>query len=377
MGQRIWMIMWKELLQISRDARMLTVVVVLPVFMLVLYGYAINFDVKHLPLAVYDQDGSQASRELIRAFSQSEYFDVTAMLHSDHAVTQALDHGDAKLVLVIPATYSADLADGQVTPIQVLVDGSDSTTASTAIGYANAMVQQHSATLSVQALQAAGVNTSGAVQPVDNRVRYWYNPELKSTNFIIPGLIAVILMMLAALLTSMTVVRERERGTMESLIVSPVMPLELMLGKLLPYVIIAFFDVVLVMVASVLLFRIPLVGSFVLVLVLAGVFLTAALGIGLLISTVATSQQFAMTVAVMATQLPSVLMSGFLFPISSMPPKVQLLTNIIPATHFIKILRAVFLKGSGITDLWQPAGFLLLIGLVVFGISTLRFQKKL
>jgi ABC-2 type transport system permease protein len=190
-------------------------------------------------------------------------------------------------------------------------------------------------------------------------------------------LIAVILMMLAPLLTSMTVVRERERGTIESLIVSPVMPVELMLGKLIPYVVIAFFDVVLVMVASVLLFRIPLVGSPMLVLVLSGIFLTAALGIGLLISTVATSQQFAMTVAVMATQLPSVLMSGFLFPINSMPPKVQLLTNIIPATHFIKILRAVFLKGSSLADLWQPTLFLLLIGGLMLGLSALRFQKKI
>lgn len=377
MFQRIWMIMWKEFLQISRDARMLTVVIVLPVFMLVLYGYAINFDVKHLPLAIYDQDHSQESRDLIGAFLHSEYFDVTASLHSDQEVTRTLDRGQAKVVLVIPTTYSADLAAGRVTPVQLLVDGSDSTTASTAIGYANAMVQQHSAKIAIQALQAAGVNTSSAVLPVDNRVRYWYNPELKSTNFIIPGLIAVILMMLAALLTSMTVVRERERGTIESLIVSPVMPVELMLGKLTPYVVIAFFDVLLVMVASLLLFHIPLVGSPVLVLILSGVFLTAALGIGLLISTVATSQQFAMTVAVMATQLPSVLMSGFLFPISSMPPKVQLLANIIPATHFIKILRAVFLKGSGITALWQPALFLLLTGIAMLGTSSLRFQKKL
>ena len=377
MLQRIRMIMWKEFVQISRDARMLGVVIVLPVLMLVLYGYAINFDVKHLPLAIYDQDRSQASRELISAFAQSDYFDVVASLQSYPEVTQALDRGQATVVLVIPTTYDADLAAGRTTAVQVLVDGSDSTTASTAIGYAQAMVQQHSAQIAVQALQGTGLNTSGASLPVDNRVRYWYNPELKSTNFIIPGLIAVILMMLAALLTSMTVVRERERGTIESLIVSPVMPVELMLGKLIPYVVIAFFDVVLVMVASVLLFRIPLVGSPVLILVLSGIFLTAALGIGLLISTVATSQQFAMTVAVMATQLPSVLMSGFLFPINSMPPKVQLLTNIIPATHFIKILRAVFLKGSSLADLWQPTLFLLLIGGLMLGLSALRFQKKI
>ncbi|OPZ86299.1 MAG: Inner membrane transport permease YbhS [bacterium ADurb.Bin429] len=377
MLQRIRMIMWKEFVQISRDARMLGVVIVLPVLMLVLYGYAINFDVKHLPLAIYDQDRSQASRELISAFAQSDYFDVVASLQSYPEVTQALDRGQATVVLVIPTTYDADLAAGRTTAVQVLVDGSDSTTASTAIGYAQAMVQQHSAQIAVQALQGTGLNTSGASLPVDNRVRYWYNPELKSTNFIIPGLIAVILMMLAALLTSMTVVRERERGTIESLIVSPVMPVELMLGKLIPYVVIAFFDVVLVMVASVLLFRIPLVGSPVLVLVLSGIFLTAALGIGLLISTVATSQQFAMTVAVMATQLPSVLMSGFLFPINSMPPKVQLLTNLIPATHFIKILRAVFLKGSSLADLWQPTLFLLLIGGLMLGLSALRFQKKI
>jgi ABC-2 type transport system permease protein len=208
-------------------------------------------------------------------------------------------------------------------------------------------------------------------------MRFWYNPELKSANFMVPGLIAVILMMLSALLTSMTVVRERERGTIESLIVSPVMPHELMLGKLAPYVIIAFADVILVIAAGRVLFRVPLLGSPALVLVCSAIFLTAALGIGLLVSTLARNQQTAMTVAMLATQLPSMLLSGFLFPISAMPKVIQLLTNIIPARHFLVIVRGIFLKGSGLSLVWQPALVLLTLGIVLLALCSLRFRKRL
>jgi ABC-2 type transport system permease protein len=264
-----------------------------------------------------------------------------------------------------------------VVPVQFIIDGSDSTAASTAIGYAEAMIQQHSAKLSRAALSRSGLPSGGAVVPVDSRVRFWYNPELKSTNFIVPGLIAVILMMLSALLTSMTVVRERERGTIEQLIVSPIRPHELMLGKLAPYVVIAFFDVLLVIAAGRLLFHVPLVGSPALVLLLSALFLGAALGIGLLVSTVSGSQQTAMTLAMMTTLLPSMLLSGFLFPIRAMPVALQWLTNIIPARHFLVIVRAVFLKGSGLALLWQPALVLLAFGLVMLGLSSARFRKKL
>jgi ABC-2 type transport system permease protein len=370
MLQRIIMIIWKEFVQISRDPRMLGVVIVLPIFMLLLYGYAINLDVKHVRLAVYDQDGSQASRELVGAFTRSQYFDMAVQAWDERAVTQALDAGKARVALIIPATYSADLARGRRATVQVLVDGSDSTTASTAIGYLAGIVQSQNLQVSLQTLERAG-------QPVEHRARFWYNPELRSTNFIIPGLIAVILMMLAALLTSVTVVRERERGTIESLVVSPVMPFELMLGKLIPYVIIAFFDVLLVLTVGVFVFHIPFVGSVLLVLALSTLFVAAALGIGLLVSTVAPNQQVAMLTAVMATQLPTVLLSGFIFPISSMPHAIQLFTNIIPAAHFIRILRGIVLKGNGLAELWAPSLFLLVLGMVMLAASSARFKKTL
>jgi ABC-2 type transport system permease protein len=371
------MVCWKEFVQILRDMRTLAVVVVLPVLMLVLYGYAVNLDVRHVRLAVYDQDRTRESRDLIGAFSRSERFDVVAYLDSDHQVTEALDDGRARIALVIPLRYSANLARGRVVPFQLIVDGSDSTTASTAIGYANAIVQQQSARISLAAVQRAGLAAGGAVIPVDARMRFWYNPELKSANFMVPGLIAIILMMLSALLTSMTVVRERERGTIESLIVSPVMPYELMLGKLIPYVIIAFADVILVIAAGRLLFRVPLVGSPVLLVICSAIFLTAALGIGLLISTISGNQQTAMTIAMMATQLPSMLLSGFLFPINAMPTVIRWLTNIIPARHFLVIVRSIFLKGSGIALLWQPVLLLLMLGVFLLTMCSVRFRKKL
>jgi len=373
---RTWMIIWKEFVQISRDARTLAIVVLLPVMMLVIYGYAINLDVNHLRLAVYDQDNSYQSRDLIGAFSHGEYFDVVASVRSNRAITDALDDGVVKAALIIPTTYSRNLASNRVAAVQLLVDGSDSTTSSTAIGYANAIVQQQSARITLAALQRKGI-TPPAAAPIDARFRYWYNPELRSTNFIVPGLVAVILMMLSALLTSMTVVRERERGTIEQLVVSPVMPSELMVGKIIPYVIIAFFDVILVIAAGRLLFGVPLKGSPALVLALSAVFLTAALGIGLLISVASHNQQTAMTLAFMTTLLPSILLSGFIFPIRAMPVALQIITNIIPARHFLVILRAIFLKGSGFALVWRPALVLLIYGVVVLTISAKRFHKKL
>jgi len=375
MWLRTWMIMWKEFLQISRDPRMLAVVVAMPILMLLLYGFAINLDVRHVTMGVYDQDRTAESRELIDAFTHSGYFDIATGAESYAEVRERLDGGHAKVMLVIPVGYSRELAKGRIVPVQVMVDGSDSTVASTAIGYLRQILQQHSTKLALERVQVAG--QSGALHPVENRARYWYNPELKSTNYIIPGLSAVILMMLAALLTSVTVVRERERGTIESLIVSPVKPIELMLGKLIPYVIIAFFDVILVMVVGLLVFHIPLRGSPWLVLLLSAIFVAAALGIGLFISTLASSQQVAMLGAMMITQLPTVLLSGFIFPVSSMPKIIQMLTLMIPARHFITILRAVFLKGSGLGTVWPSALLLLAIAVAMLGASAARFKKKL
>jgi ABC-2 type transport system permease protein len=377
MWLRTRMVMWKEFKQIIRDPRLLFVVFMMPIMMLLLYGFAINLDVRHLRMAVYDQDGSQASRELIETFRRNEYFDVIAYPRSYQEITRLLDSSRARVVLVIPVTYSRDLARGDTAPVQVLVDGSDSTTASTAIGYLGQAIQQQSASISIEALERNGLRVGSAVLPVENRMRFWYNPELRSTNFLIPGLIAVILMSLATLLTSVTVVRERERGTIEQLVVSPIKPFELMLGKLTPYIIVAFADILLVLLMGVFVFHIPVRGNPLLVVVLASFFVTAALSIGLLVSTVAPTQQVAMMGSMVLTQLPTVLLSGFIFPISSMPLLIQWLTNIIPARHFIRILRGVVLKGNTVAQVWQPGLALLLLGVALLCISAARFKKKL
>ena len=375
---RTTMIMWKEFIQIRRDPRLLAVVVVLPLVLLLIYGYAINLDVRMLALAVVDDDRSPASRELVAAFVNNEHFALRARPATVAAAGDLLDQGAVGAVLAIPRDFARDLQRDRAATVQLLVDGSDSTTANTAVGYAKTILQLAAARVTVDAVRRRGIGRDPATMLViSHRPRAFYNGELRSTNFIIPGLIAVILMMLAALLTSMTVVRERERGTIEALVVTPVRPLELMVGKLVPYVVIAYADVFLVVAASQLVFAVPLRGSLALVLVLSGVFLTAALGIGLLISTIAGTQQVAMTAGLMGTQLPSVLLSGFIFPVRSMPPALQWLTNAIPATHFVQILRSIFLKGAPLAQLWTPTLFLVAVGALMLMLSARSFRKKL
>jgi ABC-2 type transport system permease protein len=374
---RTWAIARKEFIEILRDPRTLIVVIVLPLVLLVLFGYAINMDIKHLRMAVLDQDKSSAARDLVRAFENNEYFSVVRYLNSPAQIDRVIERGEAKLALTIPRGYARDLAGGRGADVQVIVDGSDSTTASIAISYVSAVLLGYSTQVTLAAARKLGATQQELLQPLDYQPRVWYNPDLKSTNFIVPGLIAVILMLLSALLTSMTIARERERGTIEQLVVSPVMPHELMVGKIAPYVAIAFADIVLVTVVGRLLFHVPLRGSGLLLFGLSGVFLFAALGIGLLISTVSRSQQGAMTVALLATMLPSFLLSGFMFPIASMPRALQLITYLIPARYFLVISRGIFLKGVGLEVFWRDALFLLVFAVVVVAASALNFKKRL
>lgn len=373
---RLAMVAWKEFIQIGRDRRMLGVSVVLPVFMVMLYGYAINLDVKHLRIGILDHDRTDASRALIEAFANTEYFSVTDRFAADREIEPALITERVRGALVIPRGFGRDLARRRTVPVQFIIDGSDSTSASTVVGYVSTLLAGYSNTLAVQAVRRAGVGRRDFL-PIDNRFRNWYNPELRSNNFIVPGLIAVVLMMLSALLTSVTIVREKERGSFENLIVSPVTAFELVLGKLLPYVVIAFGDVLLVLLTSHFLFAIPFRGSLAVLFLLSGVFLTAALGIGLLISAKAPTQQMANMAAMVGTQLPAVLLSGFMFPITSIPESIQWIPTFIPATHFIRILRSLFLKGSPLSDLLLPAGILLGFGLVMIVASARSFKKKL
>jgi len=374
---RIRAIARKEFLHVIRDVRSLVAAMGLPLIMLVLYGYAINLDVKHMPTALYDQDRTQASRDLAGAFSRSGYFDINYSISRESRIGEALDRGLASVVLVIPRGFAADIARGKNTPVQVIIDGSDSTTATTAIGYANAIIQQESLKVTIEAIRRLGFADLQRFIPVDARLRIWYNPELESANFMVPGLIATVLMILAALITSLTVVRERERGTIEQLVVSPILPHELMLGKMIPYIIIAFVDVVLVTLAGRLIFDVPLRGSVILLLALSAVFVAAALGLGLFISAAAKTQQGATTAALIGTLLPTILLSGFVFPISSMPRIIQALTYLIPARHFLVIVRAIFLKGVGLSAVWPQALILAAFAAAMLALSSLGFKKRL
>jgi ABC-2 type transport system permease protein len=377
MWMRIRAVMRKEFIHVLRDIRTLAVVIVLPVLMLILYGYAINLDVRHLRTAILDEDRTSASREFIRSLQHNEYFDMVLYLGRPEEADMVLARGGAKLVFVIPRGFGRDVASGKRPQVQALIDGSDSTTATIAQSYVLGFLQTISVDYARRQAARAGLPAERLAMPFDFQPRVWYNPEMKSTYFIVPGLIAVILMQISALLTSLTIVRERERGTIEQLVVSPIMPHELMIGKIVPYVIIAFADVLLVLAAGRLLFGVPLRGSVVLLLVHSAVFLFASMGIGLLISVIARTQLVAFIAAILGTMLPSVLLSGFMFPISAMPQVLQYLTYLIPARYFIVILRGIFLKGTGPEVLWKPTLSLIVFGLIAIAVSVRRFQKKL
>ncbi|MEI6521502.1 MAG: ABC transporter permease [bacterium] len=374
---RIRMMIWKEFKQISRDPRMLGVVVALPIFMLIIYGYAINLDVRHLRIGIYDQDHSRESRDFAAAFTATDYFTPAGTFNDYQEVKNALDRGKVQVMLVIDRNFSRYIIDGNPANVQIFFDGSNSTSAATGTSYAAQIVQEYWVKRAAEAAQRAGIVSNSGLAPIDLRIRYWYNPELRSVNFIIPGLIAVILMMLSALLTSVTVVREYERGTIELLATSPVRPFEIIIGKLVPYILISFADVILVLLMAFYVFHIPITGSMWLVFLASGLFLTAALGIGILISSISTSQQMAMTIAVIGTQLPTILLSGFIFPVSSMPAVIQPITYIIPAMHFIKVLRALFLKGIGFSYIWPQLLFLLILSILLIVLSSKKVRLKL
>lgn len=362
----------KEAITILRDPRSLAVAVLLPLVLLVLYSYAINFDVKGVRLAVYDPDASEASRDLVESLTRTGYFALVERLPRESEVERALEARRAAVVLVLPPRFGADLAVGRTVAVQSLVDAADSLTATVALSYLEAMLQEWAAR---RVREAAPRGALAA--PVEARVRIWYNPDLSSRTFIIPGLLVVILMMLAALLTSQTIVREREQGTMEGLVVSPITAGELMLGKLLPYVAIAWADVALIAGVGHWWFGVPMRGSAPLLLVLTFVYLLAALGAGLLISALTQSQQVAFLIALVATLLPTMLLTGFVFPVSSMPRLLQGLVQLFPATHFMVIVRSVMVKGAGWAELWPRALALAAIAIALLGGAIGRFRKAL
>ncbi len=364
---RIKAIAQKELIQIRRDPLSLAMAFVLPAMLLFIFGYAITLDVNQLTTIVYDRDRSNMSRKLVDELTASGYFTIVRYAESGKEIDDYLDAGRARVAVSIPDNFSRDIRTNRMAPLQVIVDGSDSNTATIVLGYVTAFTNLYSERL-------GGIKITPYIDP---RVRVWYNPELKSQHFIIPGLIAVIMVVIAALLTSLTIAREWERGTMEQLISTPVKPPELILGKLIPYFLIGFIDVAVSVLMATMLFGIPLRGNLFLLALLSGIFLFGGLGLGIVISVLAKSQLVASQISMVATFLPAFLLSGFMFAISNMPKPLQLVTRIIPARYYVTVVKGIFLKGSTIRFLATEAIFLTAFAAFIFVVANKRFRKKI
>jgi ABC-2 type transport system permease protein len=373
----LWRVIVKELLQIRRDRRMIPVIFVAPVVMITVFGFAVNTDVTHVPVVLVDQDQSTTSRDLVSRFVRSGYFDVVGSEQRAEDVDRWLVTSRAQLGLVIAPDFGSALASGRTGALQLIVDGSDASSASVALGYAGALAQGFGAEVQATRLRAAGQGPGRGPGQVELVPRVFYNPDLKSRWFYVPAVLAMVLMVITLVLSAMGVVREKEVGTMEQLIVTPIRPWQLLVGKLAPFALIGIVQVFLITAVVVFGFRVPLRGSFLLLLGLTTLFLLVTLGLGLLISTLARNQQQAMMVAAFMGMLPMVYLSGLIFPIDNMPPAVQTITYAVPLRYYAEIIRGVFLRGSGIAALWPQALVLLGMGLTIMTIASLRFRKRL
>lgn len=371
---RVRAIARKEFIHIVRDPRSLGMAIVIPMLLLVLFGYALTLDVDNVPVVVWDQSGTQASREFVSHFAGSHYFSIRAQVHNYREVEHAIDSGEALAAFVVPANFADQLVAGQNVPVQMIVDGSDANTATIAMGYARVVALIFSQQIALQDVQRRGGKALAA--PVEVRPRVWFNADMESRNYIIPGLIAVIMMVIAALLTSLTVAREWERGTMEQLISTPVRGPELILGKLLPYFAIGMLDVLLAVLMGEFIFQVPLRGNVALLFGMAAIFLVGALSLGMVISIVTKGQLLASQLAMVLTFLPSFLLSGFMYAIDNMPRPLQIMTHLIPARYFVALLKGIYLKGIGLEILALEAGLLALFGVVVMLVANVKFKKK-
>jgi drug efflux transport system permease protein len=373
--RRAWAIARKEFLHVFRDRRSLAMAIAMPMLLLLLYGYALTLDVDNVPMIVWDQSQTSASRDFISRFGGSRYFSIKGYGWNYQELEHAIDSGHALVALVVPRDFAGQVRAGRPAAVQLIVDGSDSNTATLAVGYADAVTQAYSQALSLQEIRRLGGPALNS--PVDFRPRVWFNPELESRNYIIPGLIAVIMMVIAALLTSQTVAREWERGTMEQLISTPVTARELILGKLLPYFSIGLLDVLLAVLLGEFLFRVPLRGSVLLLFGSASIFLVGTMALGILISVVAKNQLMANQLAMVVTFVPSFLLSGFVFPIANMPVVIQWITRLVPARYFITLLKGIYLKGVGVHVLAGEGLLLVLYAASTIVLAVGIFRKKL
>jgi ABC-2 type transport system permease protein len=364
---RLWAVARKEWIQLRRDTRSLALAFALPALLILLFGYAISLDVRHIPLAVLDHSRTPESRRLVEALAASGYFTTTATLDRESQLDDALGTGRVRLVVVIPPTFARDLAAGRRAPVQLLLDGSDANTATIAQNYADAIVTRYS-------LEVGG---RAVVLPVDLRTRVWYNETLESRNMVVPGLIAVIMSIIAAMLTALTIAREWERGTMEQLAATPVHRVEVVLGKLVPYVGIGFVDVTIAVLTSHLVFHVPVRGDLLLLAVLTLLFLCAALGWGVFLSAALRSQLLATQAALITTYLPALLLSGFIFSISAMPLPLRVITHVVPARYFVTITKGILLKAVGLETLWPEVLALAAFSAGGLGLAFRSFRKEL
>lgn len=375
MKSLITTVMWKEVHEVRRDPITIGVAIVLPLLMLYLFGSALSLDVNDAALAVYDLDKSPESRALAEAFPRSGYFRWAADVRAEHEVRELLDRGRVRLMLIIPPDFSEKLARGETASVQTLADGSFSATAMVVASYAEAIIQSYALEWLRTAHTPSG-HDMAHLAPIEVVSRVWFNSPLKSANYIVPGLFGVILMAFPPLLTALAVVREKEAGSVQQIFVSPILPYQFIAGKLIPYAVIAFIEMVMILAAGLWWFHIPFLGSLALFLGATAIYVLCTVGLGLLVSSVTQSQLVAMLLAFMITLMPSFLFSGFLFPIFTMPPMFQMYTYLFPARYFIEVSRGIVMKGLDLTSLWPELVVLVVYTAVVFAITTLLFRKK-
>ncbi len=373
--RRVRAIAKKEIIQVLRDPRSLMVVLLMPLMQMALLGYGVNLDIKHVPICVFDREGSQQSQSLMKAFQASLYFQIVASERDYDGVKRAVDAGRCKMAVVVPPDFSQDLASTNSASVQAILDATDDNTANIALGYAEAVVGAYSGNVQLQRTQSFG--QPPPVAPAVAQYRVWYNEDLVSRDFIMPGVVALVLALVGAQLTSLTISREWERGTMEVLVSTPVTRMELMTGKILPYFFIGMLDAALCLVIAVFWFEAPFRGAVTTLFLTTSLFLVVVLGLGYFISASIRSQVGASQIALVVTMLPTTLLSGFAFPIEQMPPAIQALTYLVPARYYFAILKSVFLKGSALGDLVAPVALLALYATVVGLLAARAFRKTL
>ncbi|MFW6113186.1 MAG: ABC transporter permease [Thermodesulfobacteriota bacterium] len=372
---RTWAVFRKELLHVRRDYQSLIQIILLPVMLLILYGYALTFDIEHVPTAVYDREMSRLSRDFLQQFQSSRYFDLDYRVSGYPEIHRLMDAREIRLALVLPQDFSRTIKSGDTAQVQAILDGTDANTANIVLGYVQGVVTAYNQRFLAERLQAQGI--SEVKTPVRAKTRFWFNEELESKNFIIPGLIVVIITMVGALLTALTIVREVERGSMESLLATPVRKTELILGKLGPYFLIGLVDLAIAVAMGEFLFQVPLKGSLILYVALSAVFLVVMLGLGMLISILSENQLQAYQMATLITFLPAFLLSGFVFAIPLMPTFLQVASYLVPARYLVTIAKGIYLKGVGLEVLWPSALMLVFFAVFFLALAVRTFKHKI